>query len=247
MTKKEKQGKPALEPYRRVASEGRPLVPDPLERAKALGYSEEELGGVPQEAVQMGMGCGNPVALAALKSGQVVLDLGSGGGLDAFFAARKVGPQGKVIGVDATSEMVRKARAFAAKGGYENVDFRVGRMEKLPVAEESVDVIISNCVINHAPDKVAVFREAFRVLRPRGRMFIAELTLEGPPPAPDSPGLEIWKEWLATASGKQVYLRAMRAAGFKEVAVLVERPYTGPALAEALAGQIVSLQLKARK
>ena len=250
MKSKKQPKKPLGERYAQVASDANAAHlarGDAFASAQALGYSQQELASVPHEAVEMGLGCGNPTALADLREGDVVLDLGSGGGLDVFLAARRVGARGRVIGIDATPEMVEKARAFAAKGGYKNVEFRVGRMEQLPIADAAVDVIISNCVINHARDKAAVFKEAFRVLRAGGRMFISDLTLEGPPPQADSPGLEIWSDWLAAASGKQEYLRAMRAAGFQNISILAESPYSGPAVCKTLDGKIVSLHLKACK
>jgi len=136
-----------------------------------IGYSEDEMSNVP-EGAYLGLGCGNPTALASLKEGERVLDLGSGGGFDCFLAAKKVGKSGKVIGVDMTPEMLDKARANAKKGKYSNVEFRLGEIENLPVADNSVDVVISNCVINLAPNKKRVFEEAFRVLVPNGRLMV---------------------------------------------------------------------------
>ena len=212
--------------------------------AKPLGYSEKDLQDVPKGAIEMSWGCGNPAALAELREGQVVLDLGSGAGLDAFVAARRVGPNGRVIGVDMTPEMVAKAAEFAREGRYENVEFRLGHLEVLPLADESVDVIISNCVINYCPDKVAAFREVWRVLRPGGCGFVSDLVVEGQGPPADTPGLDVWVKWLKVACGKGQYLDALAQAGFNDLAVLTERFYEGPALTEALAGTIVSLDLR---
>jgi len=232
------------EQYAQIASR---VDPGLLGRARELGYSEEEIKGMPQGAVEMGLGCGNPAALVELQKGQVVLDLGSGAGLDAFIASQKVGPHGKVIGVDMTPEMVHKAQQFAKEGGYKNAEFKLGKIESLPISDESVDVIISNCVINHSPDKVAAFREALRVLRPGGEMLISDLVVEGQLPPADSPGLEVWAQWLTVACSKREYLAAMKEAGFRDITVVTECLYNGPGATPFLAGKIVSLQLKAYK
>lgn len=230
--------------YAQMAAHGDPRV---LGRARELGYSEADLGDVPTGAVEAGLGCGNPAALAGLHEGQTVLDLGCGAGLDVFVAARRVGPQGKVIGVDMTPEIVRKAQQYASEGRYENVEFKVGRIEDLPLASRSMDVIVSNCVMNHSSDKPAAFREALRVLRPGGKIYLSDLVVEGPLPPTNSPGLEVWAQWLTVASGKREYLSAMDEAGFRDITLIAECPYDGRGMVPLLAGKIVSLQLKAGK
>lgn len=194
------------------------------QKSLSIGYSEEELREVP-EGADLGLGCGNPVALASLREGEVVLDLGSGGGLDCFLAARRVGPKGRVIGVDMTPEMVEKARENARKGGYENVEFRLGEIENLPVADSFVDVVISNCVINLSPDKPRVFGEAFRVLRPGGRLMISDLVLLEELPQYIRSSVEAYIGCVAGALLKERYLSAITGAGFTDVKVVDEKPF----------------------
>jgi len=209
-------------PETRLRSQYGQLAGGGAASAQALGYSTDEIANVPEGAIQMGLGCGNPTTLANLQAGQTVLDLGSGAGLDAFIAAQKVGPTGRAIGVDMTPEMVAKANRFAQEGGFTNVEFKLGRIEQLPLPDASIDIIISNCVINHSTDKPAVFREALRVLRPGGLLLVSDLVVAGPLPPLDTPGLEVWKEWLAVAGGKQEYLSVATQAGFSSVVVVTQ-------------------------
>jgi arsenite methyltransferase len=191
---------------------------------KRIGYSEDELKVVP-EGANLGLGCGNPVALASLKKGEVVLDLGSGAGFDCFLAANQVGETGKVIGVDMTAEMLDRARENARKGAYGNVEFRLGEIENLPVADNHVDIIISNCVINLAPDKKRVFREGFRVLKPGGRLMVSDIVLlqELPQEIRDSVGAYLG--CVAGAVTKNDYMQAIQAAGFQGIRVIEEVPF----------------------
>jgi arsenite methyltransferase len=192
--------------------------------SKEIGYKDDELNSVPQGA-NLGLGCGNPVAIASLKEGETVLDLGSGAGFDCFLAANKVGKKGRVIGVDMTPEMIEKARQNAKKGSYGNVEFRLGEIENLPAADNSVDVVISNCVINLAPDKKRVFKEAFRVLRPGGRFMISDLVLAKELPSSVRESVEAYFGCVAGAVKKEEYLEAIRAAGFREIQTVHETPY----------------------
>lgn len=190
-------------------------------KSKEIGYSEEEITSVP-EGSNMGLGCGNPTALASLKEGEIVLDLGSGGGFDCFLAAERVGTRGLVIGVDMTPEMVEKARENAEKEGILNVEFRLGEIENLPVADNSVDIIISNCVINLSPDKERVFSEAFRVLKPKGRMMVSDIVLTKELPASIKKSISAHIGCLAGAMLKERYIDVIRKAGFKDVEIQQE-------------------------
>ncbi len=189
--------------------------------SKKIGYSDAEMGYVP-EGANLGLGCGNPVALASLKEGETVLDLGAGAGFDAFLAANRVGKRGKVIGVDMTPEMIARARANGEKGGYENVEFRLGEIENLPAADNSVDVIISNCVINLSPDKRSVFREAFRVLKPGGRLMVSDIVLLKDLPDFIRESVAAYVGCISGAMLKNDYLTTIKEAGFQEVKVLDE-------------------------
>ncbi|TET39697.1 MAG: arsenite methyltransferase [Dehalococcoidia bacterium] len=191
-------------------------------------YSREELESISVNIPSLG--CGNPAAVAELKAGEVVLDLGSGGGIDCFLAAQKVGPEGRVIGLDMTAEMIRLARENAEKLSLDNVEFRLGEMEHMPIEASSVDVVISNCVINLSPDKDAVFQEAFRVLKPGGRMCVSDIVTQGELTAEVRESLEQWAACVAGALGERVYLEKIRAAGFVEVSLEGKNP---PFCAEA--------------
>ena len=179
------------------------------------GYSPEELSVAPKEAADISLGCGNPLALASLKPGEVVLDIGSGGGLDAFLAAAKVGPSGRVIGVDMTPAMLERARASAERNGITNVEFRQGYAEELPVEDGEVDVILSNCVINLTEDKGHVFREAFRVLKPGGRLEISDVVASGAIPLELREDSHGWAECVTGALPEREYLDLMAQAGFE--------------------------------
>ena len=194
------------------------------EISKKVGYGDMDLNSVP-EGANLGLGCGNPVALASLKEGDIVLDLGSGAGFDAFLAAARVGSSGKVIGVDMTPEMVEKAKANAVKGGFQNVEFRLGEIENLPISGSEVDVIISNCVINLSPEKGKVFKEAFRVLKPGGRLMVSDLVLLKPLPEIVRQSVEAYVGCIAGAVMKDEYLAAITAAGFSDLKVAGEDVY----------------------
>ncbi len=219
--------------------------------AEALGYRPEDLESVPAGA-DLGLGCGNPIDLAEPKPGETILDLGSGAGIDCFLAARAVGPTGRVIGVDFTPAMIEKARVNAARVGAQ-IDFRLGAIEQLPVESESVDAVISNCVINLSTDKPRVFAEAFRVLRPGGRLAVSDIVLgaELPPAVRDS--VEAYAGCVAGASLRETYLTMIRDAGFVDVTVAKETGYASgdgcaPAGVDPTAlAQVRSLGVRARK
>jgi len=194
------------------------------EYSKRIGYSDEELKSVPKGA-NVSFGCGNPVALASLKKGETVLDLGSGGGFDCFLAAREVGKTGKVIGVDMTPEMLDKARDNAHRSGLTNVEFRLGEIENLPVADNSVDVIISNCVINLSPDKRKVFKEAFRVIKPGGRLMVSDIVLEKELPSFVKESAAAYLGCVAGAMKKEEYMGTIAETGFEKVRIVAEKRF----------------------
>jgi SAM-dependent methyltransferase len=198
--------------------------------SRRVGYESSQLSEVPDGA-NLGVGCGNPTAIDSLMPGEVVVDLGSGAGMDSFLAARAVGPEGRVIGVDMTDAMLEKARANAEKGGFHNVEFRKGLIEALPIEDESVDVIISNCVINLSPEKHRVYAEAHRVLRPGGRVMVSDVVLERPLPEAVLQSVDAWVGCVGGASLRADYLDTVRKAGFSRVEVTRESCF----------GQMISL------
>ncbi len=197
--------------------------PSAEELSTEVGYTVAELATIP-EGANLGLGCGNPVALASLQPGETVLDLGSGGGIDCFLAARKVGPEGRVIGVDMTPEMIRLARENAGKSGLKNVEFRQGEIENLPVEDGAVDAVISNCVINLSIDKEKVFREIFRVLKPDGRMMVSDIVLDGELPEGVKDSVAAYTGCIGGALKRADYLAAMAKAGFTQVEIVAETP-----------------------
>ena len=232
--KKEEIKKVVREGYAKIAKQGSPCC-TPVKSccgstdlaqdiSKNIGYTEKELNAVP-EGANLGLGCGNPVALASLREGETVLDLGSGAGLDSFLAASRVGKTGRVIGVDMTPEMIERARENAREGNYRNVEFRLGEIENLPVADNYVDVVISNCVINLVPDKRRVFAEAFRVLKPGGRLMISDIVLLKELPDVIKNSIEAYIGCLSGAIMKDEYLMAIKEAGFHDVRIVDETSF----------------------
>jgi SAM-dependent methyltransferase len=218
----------------------------PSLQAEVIGYLREDLEHVPEEAI-MGLGCGNPTAIADLQAGEVVLDLGSGAGVDVFLAANKVGPTGRVIGVDMTEEMVDKAKSIARDHGYHNVEFRLGEIEKLPVKDESVDTIISNCVVNLSPDKTKVFREAHRVLKPGGRLTVSDIVSEGALPDDIKNDSNAWASCIGGALEQQEYLEKIKKAGFKSVQVLSSKEFYIEGEGSQALTKLLSITIKAYK
>jgi SAM-dependent methyltransferase len=220
--KEEKIKKVVRQGYAQIARKGSSCCAS--ETSKGIGYSEEDLKSVP-EGANLGLGCGNPVALASLKEGETVLDLGSGAGFDCFLAANRVGKEGRVIGVDMTPDMIDRARANAKKAKGNNVEFRLGEIENLPVADGTVDVVISNCVINLSTDKQRVFGEAFRVLKPGGRIMVSDIVLLKELPEILKESVKAYVGCLSGAMMKNAYLETIRKAGFRDVKVLEEQQF----------------------
>ena len=207
--------------------------PTTKDQCLAVGYTAEDLKLVPEMAI-LGVGCGNPTALADLKAGETVVDLGSGAGIDVFLAASRVGKSGRVIGVDMTADMVARGQKLAQEHGFANVEFRLGEIEHLPLEADSVDVIISNCVINLTADKLASFREIHRVLKPGGRMLISDLVTAGTLPADVRQNFIAWADCLGGAMEKDAYLETIQLAGFADVSVVAESPYEFAGMDERL-------------
>ncbi|MBC8426663.1 arsenite methyltransferase [bacterium] len=260
------------EGYARIAESGDSCcagggccAPSPQDISREIGYDAQQLAAVPDGA-DLGLGCGNPMALDELRPGETVLDLGSGAGMDAFLASMQVGPTGHVIGVDMTEAMLERARENAAKGDFGNVEFRHGLIEALPVEDASVDVIVSNCVINLSPEKGRVFAEAHRVLKPGGRLLVSDIVLEAALPPEIAERVDVTLGCVGNASLRTDYLAEIRNAGFDEIEIVSEKKYgtdliAGSPLAEELArehglslddlashlGKVTSLSLRIRK
>ena len=243
---------------------GTPPVPGAIP-SEVLGYDESDLAEIP-EGADLGLGCGNPLAMLELREGETVVDLGSGGGIDCFLAAKRVGQTGHVIGVDMTPEMIDRARRNAAKSAFDNVEFRLGEIEHLPVADESADAIISNCVINLVPDKAGVFVETFRVLKPGGRLSVSDMVTVGGVPPEIRDSAEAYVACLAGAIERDDYLAMIRDAGFEDVSVTSVHAFSvedvlaedqiddfarkmdiGSAELREAAGRFLSIRVSARK
>ena len=210
-------------------------------------YPVELLTNLPDDVASFSLGCGNPISVAALRPGETVLDLGSGGGLDCFLAAKQVGESGSVIGVDMTPEMLERARLAASRLGFRNVEFRQGYLESLPVEAASVDVVISNCVINLSPDKPQVFREVFRTLRPGGRVAVSDIVTNGPLPEALQKDMEAWGACVAGALDVSEYTTGLTEAGFTDVKVQPKGDASELIEAAGLTGKIFSAAITARK
>jgi SAM-dependent methyltransferase len=251
MTEKDEDLKKAVrENYGRVAEQASPccsssccMTAKPAAIARKIGYTEEEVQAVPTGS-NLGLGCGNPIALASLSEGETVLDLGSGAGFDCFLASNIVGPSGLVIGVDMTFEMIARARENVLKGGYTNVEFRLGEIESLPVEDNAIDIIISNCVINLVPNKGKAFKEAFRVLKPGGRLMVSDIVLQKKLPDFVLESIVAYVGCIAGASTKTGYLDAIRSAGFEDVTVMDESVFPLDCMTNDPTGQAILLSLK---
>jgi len=217
-----------------------------VSQSSSIGYGTDDLERVPEEAI-MGLGCGNPIATTDLKVGEVVLDLGSGAGIDVFLAANKVGPTGKAIGVDMTKDMIDKATRIAYNHGYQNVEFRLGEMESLPVDDEYVDAIISNCVVNLSPDKSKVFQEAYRALKPGGRLTVSDIVSERALPNEIRTDSNAWACCIGGALEQREYLEKIKEAGFEDVKVVSSREFYVDNKDNQTKEKLMSITVKAYK
>jgi SAM-dependent methyltransferase len=216
------------------AAAGLPGCVDPI---TANLYDPGQIGQIPEEAILASLGCGNPTALAELKPGETVLDLGSGGGIDVLLSARRVGPSGKAYGLDMTDEMLALARANQLQAGVENVEFLKGEIEHIPLPGDSVDIIISNCVINLSADKDRALREAFRVLKPGGRFAVSDVVVRGEVPAEVRRSMELWVGCIAGALEESEYVAKLSAAGFEQIEIEPTRVYSIDDARQFLAGE----------
>lgn len=219
----------------------------PCDCSSSKNYPADDLQGLPAGLADVSLGCGNPVSAIDMREGDTVMDLGSGGGLDCFLSAKKVGPTGKVIGVDMTPEMIAKAQANALKVGATNVEFRQGQIEAIPVADAEVDVVISNCVINLSPDKPAVFREMYRALKSGGRVAVSDLVTNGPMSPMVAKSMESWAGCVAGALDMEEYRQGLIAAGFQDVAVTPTDGTPLASIAQRLPGVPFSALITAKK
>jgi len=235
-----KNGKPSC------CGTGSLLEGDALDPITGNLYGTDETSGLPAEAVRASFGCGNPTALATIQPGETVLDLGSGGGIDVFLSARRVGPTGKVYGLDMTDEMLALARENQQKAGVLNVEFLKGDIEQMPLPDNSVDVIISNCVINLSPDKDQVFKEAFRVLKPGGRLAVSDIVVRGTMPQEIRHSVELWAGCVAGALEEAVYLAKLQQAGFEQTSIEPTRIYSAADAREFLMGAGLNVETVAK-
>ena len=236
-----KDGKPSC------CGTGRLLEGDALDPITGNLYRPDETAGLPSDAVRASFGCGNPTALATIQPGETVLDLGSGGGIDVFLSARRVGPNGKVYGLDMTEEMLALARDNQQKAGLTNVEFLKGDIEHIPLPDDSVDLIISNCVINLSPDKDQVLKEAFRVLKPGGRLAVSDIVVRGSMPPEIRHSVELWAGCVSGALEESDYLAKLQRTGFKEVSIEPTRIYSAADAREFLSGAGLNVETVANE
>jgi arsenite methyltransferase len=236
-----KSGKPSC------CGTGSLLEGDALDPITGNLYGADETHGLPAEAIRASFGCGNPTALATIQPGETVLDLGSGGGIDVFLSARRVGSTGKVYGLDMTDEMLALARENQQKAGVTNVEFLKGDIEQIPLPDNSVDLIISNCVINLSPDKDRVLNEAFRVLKPGGRLAVSDIVIRGAMPEEIRHSVELWAGCVAGALEESVYLMKLQQAGFEQISIEPTRIYTAEDAKEFLMGAGLNVETVANE